>query len=293
LKTTLAASLLSLIATTASANDGPRIVAVNYALQYLAERLAGEGAEVIFPVPDGVDPSFWRPSISDISTVQSADLILLNGAGFATWVDRVSLPRSKLVNTSAAFRDQYIVTESITHSHGEGDEHSHDATATYVWLDPMLAIEQAGAIAAALSAKGLAPADDVFARFDDLRTELEGLDEAAQEALAALSGAPIIATHPRYHYLARRYDLSISSLEWEAGAMPTTEDISTLEALVQDTGAQLLLWEAQPPADAIELAAALGLTSVVFPPLAQSTDADFLATFAASVEAMGKALPKN
>ena len=78
----LSAALL-LSATSVLAEDRPRVVAVNYALQDLAQQLLVEDAEVVFPVPDGVDPSFWRPKISDISAIQSADLTLLNGAGFA------------------------------------------------------------------------------------------------------------------------------------------------------------------------------------------------------------------
>jgi len=138
----LSAGLILLGATAATAQDPTRVVAVNYALKYFAERLLEDEAEVIFPVPQDVDPSFWRPSIADISQIQSADLILLNGAAFATWIDRVSLPRSKLVNTSAAIEDQYIFTESVTHSHGEGDSHSHENLASYLWLDPTLAKTQ-------------------------------------------------------------------------------------------------------------------------------------------------------
>jgi len=76
----LSAGLILLGATAATAQDPTRVVAVNYALKYFAERLLEDEAEVIFPVPQDVDPSFWRPSIADISQVQSADLILLNGA---------------------------------------------------------------------------------------------------------------------------------------------------------------------------------------------------------------------
>ncbi|MEO0678142.1 MAG: zinc ABC transporter substrate-binding protein, partial [Pseudomonadota bacterium] len=78
-----AAALLALSGQAATAQDRPEIMAVNYALQHMAQTLVGDAAEVTFPVPAGVDPSFWRPSVSDISAVQAADLILLNGAGFA------------------------------------------------------------------------------------------------------------------------------------------------------------------------------------------------------------------
>ncbi|MEM7718803.1 MAG: zinc ABC transporter substrate-binding protein [Pseudomonadota bacterium] len=274
----------------AVAQDRPRVVTVNYPLQYFAERLLGDTADVVFPVPKGVDPSFWRPSIADISTIQSAELILLNGAGFATWIDRVSLPRSRLANTTAALGDRFIVAESITHSHGDGGEHSHEGLASYTWLDPTLAIAQAEAIAAAIAARNFAPADDVYARFDDLRGELEDLDTTAAAALETAKDIPMIATHPRYQYLARRYGLSITSLEWEAGAMPTAKQLAELEARVAESAARVLIWEATPPDAALEAIATLGLQSVVFNPLAhRSSGESFIGSFKAAVVALSDA----
>lgn len=286
----LSAGLILLGATAATAQDPTRVVAVNYALKYFAERLLEDEAEVIFPVPQDVDPSFWRPSIADISQIQSADLILLNGAAFATWIDRVSLPRSKLVNTSAAIEDQYIFTESVTHSHGEGDSHSHENLASYLWLDPTLAIAQAEAIAAALIRRNLGTADQVESRLAALRADLEALDTDARASLAGLKDTAVIVTHPRYQYFARRYGLSVTSLEWEAGSMPTADELADLEAMVQDTGARILIWEGTPPDAATQAAAALGLQSATFTPLAhQDADRTYLDTFSAAVKAISNA----
>ena len=291
LKLNVAVGLLLLSAGASLAQDRPRIVTVNYALQYFAERLVGEAAEVEFPVPQGVDPSFWRPSIADISEIQSADLILLNGAGFATWVDRVTLPRSKTVNTSAAIEDQFIVTESITHSHGDGGEHSHEGLATYTWLDPTLAMAQADAIASALTSRQIAPVEDIETQLEALRADLTVLDTEAKAALATLQGVAIIATHPRYQYYARRYDLTVSSLEWEAGAIPTEAQLANLEVLVRDTEAQIIVWEAEPPIEAFEATAALGLRNVVFPPFANAVgDKNPLQTFSDAVSALSNAM---
>jgi zinc transport system substrate-binding protein len=278
---------LCLSATAALAQDTPRVVAVNYPLQFFAQTLLGDTAEVTFPVPQGTDPSFWRPKISDISAIQSADLILLNGAGFAAWVDRVSLPRAKVVNTSAAIGDQFIVTESITHSHGDGGEHSHEGLASYVWLDPALAMAQADAIAAAITARGLAPEDAVAERLASLRDALAALEAEAAERLSAVQDVPMIATHPRYQYLARAYGLQIEALEWEAGAAPTTEELGNLRARMEASGARVLIWEAAPPDAALEATAALGLRNVIFPPLAHPDgDMGFLAALRGAVARM-------
>ena len=294
LKRVLFGAVIVLSAHTALAQDAPRVVAVNQALHAFAERLLDGAAEVIFPVPEGVDPSFWRPSIADISMIQSADLILLNGAGFAAWIDRVSLPRARIVNTSAAIKDQFIVTKSITHSHGDGGEHSHEGLASYTWLDPMQAIAQAEAIATALRTRDLAPAADVEARLAVLRADLMALDAMAQEALQGLQGVSMIATHPRYAYFARRYGLSITSLEWDAGALPTQAELAELEQRISETGAKILIWEAMPPKDAFVATKALGLQNVVFDPLAQSRpEASFVNSMKASIAELagaGKAL---
>jgi len=120
------------------------------------------------------------------------------------------------MNTTAAIEDQFFVTESTTHNHGEGGEHSHKGLATYTELDPSLAIAQAEAIAAAIIARDLAPAAEVDAQLTALRADLEALDAETAAKLEGLAGVSIIATHPRYQYLARHYDLSVTSLVFVA-----------------------------------------------------------------------------
>ena len=278
---------LFLAANSALAQDKPRIIAVNYPLQYFAERLVGDAAEVIYPVPEGVDPSFWRPSVADISNIQSADLILLNGAGFATWTSKVSLPRSKIVDTSRGLEDRFIATESITHSHGEGGEHSHEGTASYTWLDLSLAASQAQAIADAIKIRSFADPGVVDERMAELSEELDALDMAARATLEGVADTVFIATHPRYQYLARSHGLEILALEWDAGAMPNDEDLAELETLSTESGATVLIWEAEPPSAAIDAANSLGLESVVFPPMAVPPSMTTLPeSFKASVEAL-------
>ncbi len=253
----------------AKADDTPRVVAVNYALSYFAERLGAGDVAVEFPVPDGTDPSFWRPGVSEISAVQSADLILLNGAGFSTWTTKASLPRSRIVNTSRSFSDRYIRTETVTHSHGTDGEHSHSAVASYTWLDQELAILQAEAIAGALAARELTDPQATYDGLEGLKQDLSGLDAAATELGALAEGQVLIATHPRYQYFAEAYGLDIRSMEWEAGIAPDDGQLAELATMIDDTGATLLLWEKAPPENARAAVRDLGVAEMVFPTLAQ------------------------
>ena len=274
-----------------AAQERPTVVTVNYALSYFAERLGGGDIDVVFPVPEGVDPSFWRPGIADISTIQSADLIVLNGAGFATWTTKASLPRSRIVDTSRGFKDRFISTETITHSHGPDGAHSHTGTASFTWLDQDLAILQARAIADALVQRGLIGPDEMEPRLSALTKDLSALDAAAENLRPLAEGKTLIATHPRYQYLARAYGLDVHSLEWEAGAAPNTEQRAALEALMDETGARVLLWEAQPPEDARSAILGLGLADAVFPTLATApAGSDYLERFKAAIDHLADAL---
>jgi hypothetical protein len=65
-------------------------------------------------------------------------------------VGKVSLSRSKMVDTSAKSRDRYIAADEIvTHSHGAKGKHAHESMAFTTWIDLDLAAQQAKAIAKA------------------------------------------------------------------------------------------------------------------------------------------------
>lgn len=268
----------SLAAAPAASQDRRVIAAASYPLAYFAERLAGDAADVVFPVPAGADPSFWRPSIADITTIQGADLIALNGAGFDAWTTRTSLPRSRVVDTSAGFADDYIATEAITHSHGAEGEHSHTPTASYTWLDLDQAARQAEALATAMERAMPDMADAIAANLLPLQDDLAAIDARAD---ALDDGGPlpaVIASHPRYQYFGRAYGLDLAAVDWEAGAVPTAEQVATLETLVAKMDARVFIWEAEPPPEAREMLDRMKLVQVVFPPLAARPRTGDLAT---------------
>ena len=132
---------------------GPLTVyVVNYPLRYFAEQIGGELVRVVLPAPSDVDPAHWSPDAETVAAYQAADLILLNGAGYARWVQRASLPRARLLDTSASFRDRLIAQDAATtHIHGPEGAHSHTDLAFTTWLDPALAILQARAVAEAFA----------------------------------------------------------------------------------------------------------------------------------------------
>ena len=89
--------LMSAFASATEISGRLTVYVVNYPLKYFAERIAGDHARVVFPAPAEGDPAYWMPDAKTIGAYQQADLVLLNGANYAKWVKKVSLPRSRMV----------------------------------------------------------------------------------------------------------------------------------------------------------------------------------------------------
>ncbi|WP_308916359.1 metal ABC transporter substrate-binding protein [Jannaschia sp. LMIT008] len=277
-----------LLAAPAWAQDRPVIVADSYPMAYFAERLAGNAAEVRLSVPDGRDPSSWRPGLADVVAIQAADLIVLNGSGLSDWTTRAALPRARTVDTGRGLADDRIATETITHSHGEEGSHSHEGVATHTWLDFALAARQAEALAAAM-ARAL-PDAPVDASLGALLSDLATLD-AAGDALTGGRTVPVIVSHPRYEYFGRAYGLAVEALDWEAGAAPDADALADLASRADRTSARILIWEAEPPTEARDAVAALGLSQVVLPPMATPpAEGDFVTGLRDGMAALGAAI---
>jgi zinc transport system substrate-binding protein len=253
---------------TGAADAGPLIVyTVNYPLQYLAQRIGGETVSAVFPAPPGIDPAAWSPEPEQAAAYQDADLILRNGAGYARWVDRTSLPRRKLIDTSASIGDRLLpLDREVIHTHGPDGDHSHAGLAFTTWLDPALAIVQARAIADALSESRPHERDMFTMNLEGLERDLTSLDQRIEKVAERLGFAPVLFSHPVYQYLEARYQLNGRSLHWEPDEAPDPEMWQDLEALLEVHPAKLMIWEAAPSADTQRRLAALGLTTAIYSP---------------------------
>lgn len=265
----LAVVLLSLLPAAGTAAEKFSVYTVNYPLYYFAKRIAAEYAEVVFPAPADNDPALWTPSLAIIRDYQKADMILLNGADYARWVTRASLPRSRLVDTSKGFNDRYISNdEQVTHSHGPGGEHSHTGTAFTTWLDFSQAAVQAEAVAAALAREKPEHKDKFKHNLEALQRDLIALDKKLAGLVAAQPDLPMLASHPVYQYLARRYQLNLMSLHWEPTVLPEDAQWTQLAAVLVEHAARWMIWEAAPLPEITHRLARRGIHSLVFNPCA-------------------------
>jgi len=263
------------------------VYTVNYPLKYFAERIAGDNAKVIFPAPPTVDPAYWTPDAKKISEYQHANLILLNGANYAKWVNKVSLPQSRLVDTSSGFKDQYIYAkEGVTHTHGTEGKHAHENLAFTIWLDLMLAARQAEAVTEALSRKKPELKDTFYNNYAVLKKDLMTIDQEIHEIVAHTKNAiPIVASHPVYDYLSEGYGINIKSVHWEPDETPTDQQWMELKDILKDHPAQWIIWEGEPLEATVEKLRSMNIYSIVINPCSNMPEqGDFLSVMQRNVK---------
>jgi len=268
------------------------VFVVNYPLQYFAERIGGDGVDVVFPAPADEDPAYWSPDPDTVAAYQGADLILMNGAGYAGWLQRASLPQARLVDTSAGFPDRLIpLEEKVTHSHGPQGAHSHKGVAFTTWLDPSLAILQAREVRDAF-AKARPEQEAAFQRgFEALEAELRDLDQRLAAATEAIGDTPLVFSHPVYQYLIRRYELNAHSVHWEPDQAPTEAMWRELEELIATHPAQWMVWEGEPAEATVKRLETMGIGSLVYTPCGSAPqEGDFLSVMRANATALDRLL---
>ncbi|MEM6915223.1 MAG: metal ABC transporter substrate-binding protein, partial [Verrucomicrobiota bacterium] len=270
------------------------VQAANYPLAYFAERIATDSFQIEFIVDEGVDPAFWKPSDAALAAFQQADIILRNGAKYSKWMHHASLPVSAIVDTSREFRDEWIETEGETHTHGDGNVHSHGGVAGTTWIDFSQAMIQAEAIARRFAAVKPSEAEEMKKNLESLKKDLVELDSQFKDLGGKIGSSPLLASHPVYQYAARAYGLKIESLEWEPEMEMTDEALQDLDEIIQSHKAAWMIWEGSPTPDNVTALAARGIQSVVILPCGNRPDSgDWLSVMKKNAENLAQVVPSE
>lgn len=107
------------------------VVTSIYPMQFFAERIAGERAEVFNLVPPGVEAHAFEPTPSDLRRLANANVIAMNGLEMEPWLERaiVALGNDvKAIVVEAASEEGALpfVEDAHDHGHGDEEEEGHD-----------------------------------------------------------------------------------------------------------------------------------------------------------------------
>jgi zinc transport system substrate-binding protein len=202
-------------------NEKITVVASFYPLYEFASRVVDDRAEVSSLVPAGVEPHDWEPTAEDVLRGRSADMLVINGVGFESWVDDVKA--TVVANTSEGIKFDYEEEK------GEGeDEHGHGSDGgvnPHIWLDPMLAKHQVDKIRNVIVSADPVNADYYNENSDRFAEELDSLDAFIRSELADCEKLDFIAFHDAFVHFSERYGLrqhSIHGVSPEGEILPQT-----------------------------------------------------------------------
>mgnify|MGYP001291413784 CR=1 FL=1 len=94
-----------------------------YPLHETTQAIIGQKADVKILTPPNIDPHDFDPSIKLIQEMKTADLIILNGGGFESWISNLEFESDQLLDSSNGI--SFLKTKSVDH-HKEHDEHDDD-----------------------------------------------------------------------------------------------------------------------------------------------------------------------
>ncbi|MER7608924.1 metal ABC transporter substrate-binding protein [Nocardioides sp. NPDC127503] len=207
----------------ASGSDSGKvqIAAAFYPLEFVAERVAGDLAEVTPLTKPGVEPHDLELSINQTAALQSADLILTEH-GFQPAVDDA---------VEQDVKGEVVDVEKVVelrkaeeghedeHAEGEEDEHAHGESDPHFWHDPLLMAQYAEGVRDALVKADPDNAETYEANAKSLTENLTGVDEEFKTGLAQCKIKDVVVSHDAFGYL-DKYGLEFESI---AGLTPDAE----------------------------------------------------------------------
>lgn len=221
----------------ATINQKIIVIASFYPLYEFTKEVGGDKVDALALVPLGIEPHDWEPTIKDLQKMQQADLIVINGAGFESWVNDLDSINSDVV----------IVDTSKGISTLENKlEIGHKTFVNpHIWLNPVMAKIQVENIAEALIE--IDPSNKEYYRknTDSYILQLDELDNKIKDELSQCKKKDFISFHNAFTYFADQYGLVQHSIleSNEPDVEPTSQNLENVIKLAKDLGINVIFTE--------------------------------------------------
>jgi zinc transport system substrate-binding protein len=280
---------------------GPGIDVVTsfYPLQFVAERVAGDRADVVNLTRPGKEPHDLELSVAQTAAVTSADLVVYE-QGLQAAVDAAvdqahgvaTVDAGAVAGLEPIAHDGHVDAQPGTPGAEEpsdpGDLDPH------FWQDPLKLAKVADAVATALAKVDPANADDYRANADELNHQLEALDREYADGLEGCARDTIVVSHDAFGYLGR-YGLFIEPISGlSPDAEPTPADLARLQQLIDEDGITTVFGERLvSPKLAQSLADDMGVEARILDPIeglsSETADDDYLSLMRDNLAALQEA----
>lgn len=283
-----------------AANDELSVVVGFYPLQFTAERVAGDGADVTNLTQPGADAHDLELTPRQIAALSEADVVI-HQKGFQPAVDdAIQQAKPARVLDVTTIATMHAVAPDGSHEHSDdpqpGDGHDESGnTDPHLWLDVDNMGKIADAAAALMSEARPAQGQAFRANAEVLKSEYADLDEAFTSGLATCKRREVIVSHAAFGYLTDRYDLiQIPIRGLNPDVEPSPARVAEVQQLAREHGVTTIFYETLvSPAVAEAVAGDLGLRTDVLDPLEgltpESRGADYLEVMNANLNALKEA----
>ncbi|MGL1832317.1 metal ABC transporter substrate-binding protein [Rhodocyclaceae bacterium SMB388] len=208
-KTFLLILALGLNATTLSARSEPLTVVTSFSiLGDLARQIGGDDIRVISLIGPDEDAHGYQPRPSDSRLIGEAGLVIVNGLGFDTWLERVASSTGRsgrvvIVSEGIDAIENAYGQAHAGHDHGPGDPHA--------WQDVANARVYARNIARAFAQADPSRADVYRRRAEAYDQALAALDAEIRSTLSVLpaSRRKLVTSHDAFAYFGRAYGIVV------------------------------------------------------------------------------------
>ena len=170
-------------------------------------------------VQQGTDPHDYEPTPSVATSVADAGLIILNGADYDPWMER-------LVEASASNARKVIDVASLI-GHKPGDN-------PHVWYDPKAMPALTNALTEILTALDPDGKAGYEQRRDEYLASIAPIQARVDQLRAALNGTPVTATEPVFGYMAEALGLKMQNEAFQTAIMNETEPSATAVASMEN-----------------------------------------------------------
>ena len=223
-----------------------RVVTTFLPAYCFAANVAGNSAVVENLLPGHVSLHDYQLSPGDLRKLKAADLIVVNGLGMETFLDKVLAatgPESakKIVRLSAGLEAQLIEEQAQPHHHEHGHDRAHNP---HIWLDPRLAMWGITNICRALESRDPTNANAYRQNADAYSQRLAALDAEVEQAIAPVRQVPLVTYHNAFPYFVRRYGLKLAGVvELVPEVSPSPKELSRIHAVIREQKVRALFAE--------------------------------------------------
>lgn len=203
-----------------------RIVTTVSPITNVVYNIAGEHAEIVGIVPEGVNSHTYEPAPSDARQLAQADLIFINGLKLEEPTLKLAEANARegaeivLLGDQTITPEQYIYDFSFPEEGGSPNPH--------LWPNPFLTLKYAEIIRDKLMTRDPAHADAYSANYTAFAGRIEALDEAIKATIASIPARnrKLLTYHDSWAYFAPVYGMTvIGAIQPSDFAEPSAREI--------------------------------------------------------------------